>query len=363
MQLDMHYYGTYAMARAAGLNQTTCKTIATAAQFVDDNAENKIVTIKDGARIDMYATAHHWYALKNKDELDQRLVWVPFHFLPGNEGGSYTEKLLCRKNSEISKQMVEHHLGQADQPYGIELVGITAHVYADTFSHYGFSGIGSRQNRVDNDSIQLHGLSGDIESYIRGKADKFFSKNGAHGGVVENFRSLFLDAAEKLSGALGHGSVATYPDRPYLHWEFLYEQSGSPSIRYNQESFLEGCKALHNLFRQLAEKRSDLASDNGLDFSAIEDRLNSILSVQANCDERIDAWQNAAENGDLFALGGESIPVYHENEWHDQRDNFSEYEDSADLRKLNAYRFYQSAALHRTYVLRDLLPRHGIVID
>lgn len=39
MQLDMHFYGTYAMARAAGLNVKTCTTIATAAQFVDDNVK------------------------------------------------------------------------------------------------------------------------------------------------------------------------------------------------------------------------------------------------------------------------------------------------------------------------------------
>ena len=36
MQLDMHYYGTYAMARAAGLKPQVCITIATASQFVDD---------------------------------------------------------------------------------------------------------------------------------------------------------------------------------------------------------------------------------------------------------------------------------------------------------------------------------------
>ena len=37
MQLDMHYYATFAMARAAGLNSETSRVIATASQFVDDN--------------------------------------------------------------------------------------------------------------------------------------------------------------------------------------------------------------------------------------------------------------------------------------------------------------------------------------
>jgi len=38
----MHYYGTYAMARAAGLNRGASIIIATAAQFVDDNAESGV---------------------------------------------------------------------------------------------------------------------------------------------------------------------------------------------------------------------------------------------------------------------------------------------------------------------------------
>ena len=58
MQLDMHYYGTYAMARAAGINSNASATIATAAQFVDDNTAQSHVTFGDGARIDKESTAH-----------------------------------------------------------------------------------------------------------------------------------------------------------------------------------------------------------------------------------------------------------------------------------------------------------------
>ena len=36
MQYDMHYYGTYAMAAAAGIPKRDAESIATAAQFVDD---------------------------------------------------------------------------------------------------------------------------------------------------------------------------------------------------------------------------------------------------------------------------------------------------------------------------------------
>ncbi|NQT09546.1 MAG: hypothetical protein HQ573_00015 [Desulfobacteraceae bacterium] len=50
MQIDMHYYGTYAMARAAGITRNAAKVIATAAQFVDDNAAKNSIKFRDGGR-------------------------------------------------------------------------------------------------------------------------------------------------------------------------------------------------------------------------------------------------------------------------------------------------------------------------
>ena len=50
MQLDMHYYGTYAMARAGGLNSDAARIIATSAQFVDDNTAQSHVGFRDGSR-------------------------------------------------------------------------------------------------------------------------------------------------------------------------------------------------------------------------------------------------------------------------------------------------------------------------
>ena len=36
-------------------------------------------------------------------------------------------------------------------------------------------------------------------------------------GLIANMKSWLV---ETVSGALGHGAVATYPDRPYLRWSF-----------------------------------------------------------------------------------------------------------------------------------------------
>ena len=262
MQLDMHYYATYAMARAAGIEPDDARIIATSAQFVDDNVARSHVEFGDGSRLGQEATAHHPIDLSNRDDRDKRRVWVPFHFIPGNEGDDYTERLKCRMDSPIVRELRDHHLTYADRGFGLHLLGITARVYADTFSHYGFSGASSRGNKVDNSGFRYHEeveeadegtapLSPEMRSYVTEKADRFFRDRGDHGGLLTNIKSWF---AEELLGALGHGSVATLPDRPYLVWSFDYERpdavAGGRSIRNNPVTYLAGCGALHEMFRR-----------------------------------------------------------------------------------------------------------------
>lgn len=358
MQTDMHYYGTFAMARAAGFSVESAGIIATAAQFVDDAAEKETVEFEDGARLDLEATAHHTASLRNISAEDQRKVWVPFHFMPGNEGETYEERLVCRMDSLLAREMVDRNLGRSDAPYYLPLLGITAHVYADTFSHYGFSGVSSFINRVLNNSFAFHGLDPVVADYITNKAQKFVSKHREEIGVAQRAMTWF---GETLSGALGHGSVATFPDRPYLRWSFQYQADGTEVVRDNPATFLAGCKALHETFRRAADRRPDLTSDRGRDWSSIEERVAEVLLTQAPMDGRVAAWQAAAQAGDLF-VAREPIPVYDAEDWHSQREALDGTADSRAALKTDVYRFYQAASSHRTHVIRELLPSHGLLV-
>ncbi len=356
----MHYYGTYAMARAAGITRDAAKVIATAAQFVDDNASKDSIKFRDGGRLDAQATAHHAVDRKNIDLEDQRRIWVPFHFLPGNKGKTFTERLVCRQDSEITREMVKHNLSLADRTYALPLIGITAHIYADTFSHYGFSGISSRRNKIVNDSFKFMGLNTKTEKYILDKAKKFKENYPGEDGFLTNVKSWF---AEKLSGALGHGAAVTFPDRPYLRWSFKYEDPGKDSgERDNSATFLDGCQALHKLFRGFAKSRPDCAENNFSRFSDIKQEVEDILKRQGPKKERIQAWQSAAKTGNLFATGPETIPRYNADLWHNERENLVRKKNSDAITGLSVYRFYQAAAVCRTYVLRVLLPSKGLVV-
>ena len=361
MQTDMHYYGTYALAKTAGLKPAVCRTIAIASQFVDDNAAKMHIEFQDGGRIDAQATAHHVSnIIANRDSKDQRQVWVPFHFLPGNEGDSFSERLLCIENSRVAQDMVNHHLGYAKQDVGVCLIGIAAHVYADTFSHFGFSGVGSRRNKVDNDSFEFdENLDPDIADYIKGKAKDFFQRYGKGGGFIANIKSWL---AETVSGALGHGAVATYPDRPYLKWSFEYEYPRKMRVeRDNPKHFLNGCRALHAMFTQFAENNESLSDGSGLEFSEIEKQVAAIINYQASKEDRIKKWRTEVKQGNIGKNAFE-IPLYKPEVWMKQSADMNSTENSNVALRSYLYRFYQAASIHRQFVLRELLPDRKLIV-
>ena len=374
----MHYYGTYALARAAGLRPEVAQTIATAAQYVDDSIGlDKAIVHPDGARFHIDATSHHPFSLQgliqNNNLDDQQLVWVPFHFLPGGEGQTQSRKLMCTKNSKFAQAMVDHHIGLADtQFYALELMGITAHVYADTFAHYGFSGVSSRVNRVIPSSIRAEN-----NPDVPGALSRFFAKFGAQ-NLLANFRTQLysiigttgteLDPA--ATGALGHGAVATFPDQPYLRWSYDYEmpdQSGMPTMkRNNAQDYEEAAAALHAMFRRVANLpgKGDLYADGpGLDFEKdIRLRVREIFAVEKPTADRIEIWKANVTAGRFGGPPGEQIPVYDPTQWQNAVAGLKDLPRAQDATTVSAYRFHRAASVHRNYVLLELLPRMGAFI-
>ncbi|MGL1893976.1 MAG: hypothetical protein OCD02_20220 [Spirochaetaceae bacterium] len=339
MQIDMHYYGTFALARAAGLSKEIVRVIATAAQFVDDNAKDEDIILSDGSCIHTIATAHHATNISNANKKDQRKVWVPFHFLPGNEGESYYDRLVCRMNSSNALKILDYAYQNVDKEYFVELVGVIAHVYADTFAHYGFAGINHKINLVDTDSIKL-GVVGEILAHINKKKEKFLTRF-----------TRFLP--------LGHGCVYTNPDRPYLSWSFKYGNNQS-DIRDNHKTFMEGSEGLFNYFKKIANLRPDLTDpDVNLQFDDIKETVSNILSQKEPKAKRILAWQTAGIDGSLYKHIKEDIPTY--RPWNEDIINL-QIMPSETVKLQHVYKFFQAASIYRTYVLRDLLPQKGLIV-
>ena len=367
MQEDMHYYGTYAMARAAGLNVARAQVIAYAAQYVDDATANDSEVHEYGGMFEAVATAHtNSEAISNAvvDHAEQRKVWVPFHFFPGGEGETLSEKLRCVKDGILARKMVQNHIQHAatvKDSYGLELMGIMAHVYADTFAHYGFSGVSSRKNKVDGESFELDVKDEKVKAYIMGKFTGFLAKYTPR-FLIKNYRNIVSKGASIATGALGHGAVGTYPDRPFLRWRFTYDDKDRTDSgwRNNRDTFLEGCEKMHQAFSEYATQTG--WSEHAKEFSAIKPAIINILALEADKAGRIEAWKTAINEGRLFEKSDNEALEYSPYFWEQQKNRFEVLDNSHEMIGTHVYRFCQAAIYHRNYTLKQLLPAHNIMV-
>ena len=81
---------------------------------------------------------------------------------------------------------------------------------------------------IEAGSIEIEISSQGILDYIQDKAAAFW----------EEIVSFGLSQAFPL----GHAAAATYPDRPYLRWQYTRAGDGNRIERDNPKDFVNGCK-------------------------------------------------------------------------------------------------------------------------
>lgn len=351
MQYDMHYYGTYAMAAAAGIPKQDAEVIATAAQFVDDQGVTEWMLCHSNEGILGVATAHHPLEagvrtlFGEAEGNDTRAVWVPFHFLPGAEGDDFEERMLCRKDGKVARRMLDYYLSDSvirdHRAHALHLMGIVAHVYADTFSHYGFSGISSDRNLVVAESMEIGGEhSQNILDHLQKQKDAFLSR--------------FASAPK-----LGHGAALTNPDRPYLKWSFTYA-TGEKSARDNPETFTQACKALYERFAQFAALYYEGQTRPLADWDKLAPVVSDIIALEAAADERARGWTDAMSQGLL--AGVPACAEYDSQKWLDEIEAFRSGDNSQAFIQSHPYKFFVAADYHRNYVLKRLLPSFELLV-
>lgn len=187
------------------------------------------------------------------------------------------------------------------------------------------------------------------------------------GKFFDNFRLQLVVSfmAESFSGSLGHGGVATFPDRPFLHWKVNFDKNrlgnGKVSDRDNPATFLYACEKMHSYFARFA-KGHYADPTPVVEFSEISNIIDKILRFEGKMDDRIREWQKAIKNNSIYesVKEGESEIHYDVSEWENKKKTLLDMRSSKDWIDTDIYKFHQAAALHRCYVLKDLLPEHGI---
>jgi hypothetical protein len=345
MQIDMHFYGTYALARAAGLPPEVAKTVATAAQFVDDAIEDTPVLVDHGAFHVPVASCHGLLDTKNLKPIDQWHVWLPYHFLPGNKGRNAEERLICRagdEHNDSANAIIDFALRNINEPFGPHLLGIVTHVLQDTYSHAGFLGISSRYNNVIKSSIDIGSIT-DPE-------------------LLEEKSSAISDLVELLH-APGHAAVGCLPDYPYLTWSFEYEHGsdecprsigGKTFQRSNPEVFAAACQRLHGVFVNAGKTARRLFSykEPNKSYAECAEDIQRILSTEAKHEERGALWDEALRRGSFCDPEAEDNDVvYDELAWRGETDGGAALQPGSD-----PVLFMQASHLYRAFVHGQLLP-------
>ncbi len=354
MQIDGHHALTYIAARFAGFDKRQAAVIAYSAQYVDDATNFGVIHFNNGAMYSRISSAHKMLDYRNSEALANHRVWVPFHFLPGNGNkpagenptGSFINKLVCFPNSYVAINMLQACAYDFDKPYALHRLGVAMHAYADTWTHQNFAGVNNKINEASN-----------IVSSSKSMDKSFVNK-------IVNY---FLSEAFPL----GHGAVLSYPDRPYLVWEY---RNGFDRLikRNNPEIFIDAtdkmCRAMQ-CFRA-SDLTMNLESMPGLPVDDAEKIRSLLESVKNdNGEDRHKKWLAEIEKGS-FSFGPEKVQYTAKGKgsWKHQSigqlnavDTGKEvFEYKKSFLSSNWKLFHDALQAHRFDILHDVLPKYGI---
>lgn len=357
MQIDFHHAVTYVAARLAGFEHGNAEVISYCAQYVDDAINGGTITFDNNAMYTRICSAHRMLDTRNWDELQNHHVWIPFHFLPGNGGlpaggrpaGGFIEKIICRPGSPVAMDMVQACIADKESPYGLHRLGITMHVYADTWAHQGFAGVIHEVNRVS--------VLDDMEEQPKSKWGKF----------KEAVKDLWTKVESKFvkdALPLGHGSALAYPDMPYLQWKYR-DYKGNRVRRDNTEDFMAAAEAMCRVMQRYRNvPASGIPGDEKM-------KIRELLSTiqDENGDQRHAKWLQAIEKG-FFSFGPVRLDYQAKglDSWKcralgtpKEIDAAGERYRYSDSFLTNDWKmFHDALQAHRFAVIYDILPRYGI---
>lgn len=235
--------------------------------------------------------------------------------------------------------MVGAALAYRDNKNSLHRLGITMHVYADTWAHYGFAGVLNNINEVD-------------EATEIGEPSGAFPKGPA---------AFLTNILDDVIPPLGHGRANIFPDMPFLHWS--YENGDKKTIqRNNTDLFCNAanamCRAMQR-YRQVAE-----TGINAADMGAIRNLFTQLRTKDEA--ERHGAWLTAINTADTFSFAPEQVTYAADGRksWKAQALGTSSdmpvYSYKESFLDSNWKRFHDAIQLHRLTLLHDILPKYGI---
>ena len=366
MQIDFHHGVTYVVARLGGLGHEAAATVAHAAQYVDDATHDGPLLFRTGERYVRVTSAHKTLDLQaNADAGDNRLVWVPFHFLPGNHlparhpsvlstpspEDEFHQRLMCRPGSAVAWAMMGDVIQRQDLPFGLHRLGIALHTFVDTWAHQQFVGAVCDLNRLEEVQVEA------VPPYGHDQA------------LLDELDGWMAQAQQAIASQLpvGHASALCLPDLPFIRWRFT-RMNGQKVVRDNPSDFLQAAQAACQVVQRYVLHDPD-APVPGLpahDQALIDHLLRHTISLDEHI--RHEHWLQAIGEG-RFSFGPADVQYIEQGEGSWKMDALGLDPDDEDgvrytyrpeFLQSHWKRFHDAVQMHRLFVLHELLPRHGL---
>jgi hypothetical protein len=219
VEITSHYYAMLAFARVLGYNKQAAETIAYVSQYVDD-ALADFITVKQISKdiefdvinnqnvLSDMATCQDYARVKTLTFTSMIRNTAAFHYVPKCKGSTFAKKMRCGENSPVIREIMEKSFKEDN----LVKFGMLLHIYADTYSHQGFSGIFSEVNDISNVVLYNRLYIGWIEKIII--------------AVRKLFKPTFERLFDYFIPVYGHSQALIIPDETYVEWSYQYDSGG-----------------------------------------------------------------------------------------------------------------------------------------
>ncbi len=355
MNIDFHYGVIYILARTASFDRADAETIAHACEYVDDSTVTGTLDFKSGQSFERFASAHEMLDHKNMIRDSDKRVWAPFHFLPACEGDTFEEKCVCRPDSKTARAIVKEAIRQHEADNALHRLGVTLHVYVDTWAHQGFTGTISPNNIVH----KLHSENHDPEGLLAELRRK-----------VSAAKDLTESELADMVSRLGHGAALHLPDLPWAVWGYI-NGYGKDIERNNLPNFMTAADMAYRAIKGFQSNNDNYPDEEGFP-NDVKQALEQLLSENRSDDpqKRLEALMASVAKGDIPRLS-EEVPSYvakGPRSWKFSATGITSHSDDGDappvwsqvFEESDYRKFHEAAKDHRAFVTGTLLPKHGV---
>ncbi|MDD5291449.1 MAG: hypothetical protein PHZ04_05115 [Patescibacteria group bacterium] len=334
MQMDMHFYLIYFLARLLGFCDKDARKIAYASNHVDFAECNNLIYAAK-IYINMVGTSHRPLDFKKLSESKNRFrPWIPFHFLPS------IKNLICEMNGALVQPMLEYVFLHKNEPYFLHLVGVVLHVLCDSYSHWGFIGQNDERNRIDNGSLKIVNHNTSILGRLVDELKTFKEK-------------LQGTIAEKMP--VGHSAIGMWADIPSIIISYKAENSEIEIIRDNPKNFLEASHRVYNFLLRVRKESPQYGLTNpDQSWDDVSAEIEKLISDKCSLGERLSKWQKLINSGKYFpATSRDKHLLYVAESWR-QDELIKQLNAGKDPNSCHPLLFNRAARIHEMFVEKQL---------